>query len=175
MTSTSTTPVIFDCAQQSNTGQYIEICTAKFLNISQCQPVRLRAILSGVAIFDEMVEVKDKQILFSDIPFFANFPYAKNSYWVFQLYSENNADVAFELKTSNALELPNDYLQNTQKPIGDTGMYVNAEVGNLYLKVLDNEMFEIENRPIKRQVSNSQFASYDNNIPLPCATVPFRT
>ena len=174
MTSTTTTPVIFDCARQSNTGQYIEICTAKFLNISQCQPVRLRAILSGVAIFDEMVEVKDKQILFSDIPLFSTFPYAKNSYWVFEIYSENNADVAFELKTSNAVDLPDDYLQNSQKPIGDTGMYVNAEVGNLYLKIFDNEMFEIENRPIKRQVSNSQFASYDNNIPLPCATVPFR-
>ena len=132
MTSTSTTtPVIFDCARQSNTGQYIHVRTANFSNISQCQPVRLRAILSGVAIFDEMVEVKDNQVLFSEIPLFSTFPYAKNSYWVFQLYSENNADVAFELKTSNAVELPDDYLQNSQKPIGDTGMYVNTDFGNL--------------------------------------------
>ena len=131
MTSTSTTPVIFDCARQSNTGQYIEICTAKITGIAQCQPVRLKAILSGREVFNEMVEVKDNQVLFSDIPFFSNFPYAKGSYWVFSIYSENNADAAFELKTSNAVDLPNDYLQNTQKPIGDTGLFIDVEVGNL--------------------------------------------
>jgi len=135
MTSTSTTPVIFDCARQSNTGQYIEICTAKFLNISQCRPVRLKAILSGVAIFDEMVEVKDNQILFSDIPLFSTFPYAKNSYWVFEIYADvcgYNGEPGLELKTSNAVELPDDYLQNPVKPIGDTGgMYVNTDFGNL--------------------------------------------
>jgi len=132
MTSTSTTPVIFDCARQSNTGQYIEICTAKFLNISQCRPVRLKAILSGFPIFDEMVEVKDNQILFSDIPLFSTFPYAKNSYWVFEIYADvcgYNGEPGLELKTSN--DLPDDYLQNSQKPIGDTGMYVNTDFGNL--------------------------------------------
>ena len=130
MTSTSTTPVIFDCARQSNTGQYIHVCTANFSNISQCQPVRLRAILSGVAIFDEMVEVKDNQVLFSNIPFFSNFPYAKGSYWFFFVFT-NDENVSFSLVSNNAVELPDDYLQNPVKPISETGLFIDVEVGNL--------------------------------------------
>ena len=61
-----------------------------------------------------MVKVKENQILLSDIQFFSTFPTAKNSWWVFELCS----DVAFELETSYEL-VPDDYLQNSQKAIGD--------------------------------------------------------
>ena len=130
MTSTTTTPVIFDCARQSNTGQYIHVRTAKITGIAQCQPIRLKAFLSGREVFNEMVEVKDNQVLFSDIPFFSNFPYAKNSYWFFFVFT-NDENVSFSLVSNNAVELPDDYLQNPVKPISETGLFIDVEVGNL--------------------------------------------
>ena len=171
MTSTSTTPTIFDCAIQSNTGQYIHVRTAKFSLFCENETVRLRAILSGVAIFDEMVEVKNKQILFSDIPFFANFPYAESSYWVFEIYT-TSYHISFELLSNNdvMLDTPIDFL----KPIGDTGMYVDVVYGKLHMNICDQDFIRIQNRPRKRQISYSQCDPYDNTIPMSHSTIPAR-
>jgi hypothetical protein len=178
-------------ASAANSGKYIDISKSKIAfndsNINEDVLIHLICRLSGAIIYDgDVLFKKDDQFVnFGDLKvtklikplneMFRTFPIAKNSYWTFEIrFFDFHPLIRVQYSLIDVDQNEQAYLQDPIKPIGDSGMSVHARLGNLVLKLTDDEFLEIKNRPRRKQHSGSQYAKFDETIPLECETVPFR-